>query len=506
MTDQTLTEETYINEDHLRKLLSLNDKRKTAIFLARGSAGNKWFQGAKGKWTLKDEYAENMPEALISLTRRIGWKLIVVFVGQEPVYDKHRKSYADRYKHVKVCSLGDIKFAMSRFKADIQPKFKALCEDLEESGTFTEMLSYRGIKFDQQNIESMLSDIPRLSSTYVGMTELWTHFFNFVKAEVLFAGRLDVTPFVTTAARQCGLKTVNVKLGIGEEMLPPFSLKTAAGDYDLAAVPDVSLVWGEWQKELIEERFPGYPTEIIVSGRTRNDSFSAPISEAAKTKLRDALDIPEDHKVITYGASFLTKFGMGTDDLAGIVCLSENSYREGLRAIAKVAQTYENMSVIVKPHPVDDLDLLESIAREFAPTVKYLSPRSGYHNQLILSISDIFVSSVSSMFSEALGANCLPVNLWVDDVNYLYEYQRRTLWSNLAYTVDSFDDLSAALEQFLKNPSQRDELIGEYAKNLSRFVGEFDGKNSKRGTLAAFKSFGLHENIPLFNLRMLGYA
>ena len=45
------------------------------------------------------------------------------------------------------------------------------------------------------------------------------------------------------------------------------------------------------------------------------------------------------------------------------------------------------------------------------------------------------------MFTEAISANCLPISYWNEEVNYLYEVERRDVWSNLAVTVETLDDL-----------------------------------------------------------------
>ena len=56
-------------------------------------------------------------------------------------------------------------------------------------------------------------------------------------------GRLDVAMPMINAAFDCGIPTVNIKLGIGEEMLYTMAIKDEDSERASRNAPDVTCVW-----------------------------------------------------------------------------------------------------------------------------------------------------------------------------------------------------------------------------------------------------------------------
>ena len=140
-----------------------------------------------------------------------------------------------------------------------------------------------------------------------------------------------------------------------------------------------------------------------------------------------------------------------------------------------------DLRIIVKPHPVDDSKALKTICSVISEDIILIDNNVGVHNHELLTISSLFISSVSSMFTEAISANCLPISYWNEEINYLYEVERRDVWSNLAVTVETLDDLEATCIRALSYPEWCGKgKIKAMRKMLPNYIGTFDGKNAWR--------------------------
>ncbi len=489
-----------IDINRISAILGLEtDDRPRAIFIARGHPGNKWYLDAKNQWVLRDEYAENIPEALIDMCNRLGWCLTIIYAGKPPHFDTEKRSYTDKHPgFVTEINFADIKYPLSKERAKTRELFEGRYDSLHSDSNFSDLFSYRGINFKDHMEQKLKTDIPNLSTNMSALYNLWSEVFSLLKPKLVMAGRLDVMPYIVSAARQQNIVSANIKLGIGQEMMFSFAIKNSSNEFEAATAPHITIVWGEAQKALIEKSYPDYPSHIVVSGRTRNDTFAKLPSKSVLAKVRKKLAIKPKDSVILFGGNHRTYFGMADNEQSGTACMSPLSIQKTLEALGDFAAARKNTHVIFKPHPADNIDMMQSICDDIGPPVRMLRPDAGFHNLDLLTISTIFVSSVSSMFTEALSVNCLPINLWLDDVNYLYERERRDVWSEMAYTIDSIEELGPACEKFFDHRKDRDKALDHYKSALPIYAGQFDGNNARRAVLGAFNYLDSLAKIPGF--------
>lgn len=475
------------NLEHISKRLRDKSDNPILMFLARGGAGNRWMRDERtGKFVLRDEYAENIPEALIEFCEHAGWHLVVFYVGAPPETDAERQSYTDKFPGlVTEISYRDLDRAFNKNRAMAMDASKVVSDRFISGDGASRLFSYKGVSFQDQ-IEGLIqSDMARLGSNFITLYRRFLSVFEATRPLIAMGGRLDVQPYVIAAARKAGVVTGNIKLGIGEEMLFPFAVRNQANEIASEYTPDVSLVWGERQRELITGRFPDFRGAIEVSGRTRNDNFVAVARDPIECKQK--LGFRADTSIITYGANHRTFFGKNAGEENGVACLSPHSYKAGLSAIAHVASKRGNTAVIVKPHPSDDIEWIRSVCASHPAHVKMITNSDGFHNADVLTASEVFVSSVSSMFSEALLSNCVPISLWLDDVNYLYERRRRDVFDQMATTVEDLESLRNTVESYLEDKSLREFTVRSYMDQLSGFFGSYDGQNAKRAVALTLK-------------------
>lgn len=159
--------------------------------------------------------------------------------------------------------------------------------------------------------------------------------------------------------------------------------------------------------------------------------------------------------------------------------MSPISYRDYLRTTIQFASA-NNMLILVKPHPADNFLIIRRILKSLPKkNIRLISPAQNFHNDLVLRNSKIFVSSVSSMFAEAYKCNNTSINIWTEDINFLYEEDRKNLYQNLSETVICQEEYLSELTNQL-DEDYRTKLHVKYSNNYKKFFGSEDGDCSAK--------------------------
>ena len=457
-------------------------KGERVVLVMRGRRGSRWFHSPTSGWALWDLYVEGVPEALITQCRERGWRLTIVYEGLLPEYDDKRRGYAERYPdvvdEVATADLGGI-FAVGRTAREVE--YFRLVDELVRSASFQAGFSYRGVDFFDEMKLIVTAAIPRYSALYDLRYRAWIEIFSRLRPAAVFGGRLEVRPDINAAARKLGVKSTTIKLGVSEEMLPPYIAFHADGTFDQSALPDLTLVWGDRQKELLRRRFPEFSGAIEAAGRTRNDSFVNELSSVNVNSVRRRIGLSLNERAIVYGATSRTRYGLWPGAPWGACCLSPLGIEEGLRALLRAADRLPGVRVIVKPHPADSVELIMDMVRRVSdPRVRLITDQDGFHNLELLSLADMFVSSVSSMFGEAVMCGCLPINLWTPDVNFLYEENRHSIYKSISVSVHDFDTLTEAVVKLMTDEELRGRELHRARERVEEFFGRLDGHNAER--------------------------
>lgn len=470
----------------------LGGAARPLMFLSRGAAGNRWHEDARsGRERLVDIYCENLPEAMLEWAARNGRRVYVVYLSARPVFGKSRPSYEKVHGDL----VREVNFSEFRkgwrgniATADVYEAHYR--EALLADPAFRELFRIDGVDmFD--TLREIIDLAPGLTSSHLRDVKIWTDFLRALDPAAVFGGRLDTRADICAAASDAGAMTVAVKLGVGEEMMAPFAPRDQDGRFDPRPFPDVLGVWGTRQKFLIEKRFLDCPALILPTGRTRNDSF-ANNSETVTPEgaARAYLGLDPDARILLYGANHASRYGMAAGGTAGAPCMSLESWTSFLRAMVAETEARPNAFVIVKPHPSDDIETLAGIVETIgAERCLMLTDAAGLHNAQTLRDSTAFVSSPSSMFSEALLADSLPIQIWTPDINYLYESGREQTFSMISRTVRAPDELRALCARALDDPGFRQREIADLSDGLESILGPRDGGNALRlveGAMAHF--------------------
>jgi hypothetical protein len=76
--------------------------------------------------------------------------------------------------------------------------------------------------------------------------------------------------------------------------------------------------------------------------------------------------------------------------------------------------------------------------------------------------------------------NCVAVNVWTPDVNYLYEENRNTIYKAISVPVNTMDELTETVVDLLNNPARRNAELDRMRTEVEKFFGSMDGRNADR--------------------------
>ncbi|HLO75851.1 MAG TPA: CDP-glycerol glycerophosphotransferase family protein [Magnetospirillum sp.] len=446
----------------------------------RGKRGSVWhFNRQTAAWGVRDEYIENVPEAVIDACRAAGQTLTIIYHGEPPDTDDQRRGYAQRYpdvvREVATGPLSDFfrahrRAVAKRIPADFHARYLA---DPAFAGAF----SHRGVGYWDFLRPHAEGHIPQLVLAVLCQYEAWRVVFGRLAPKVVVGGRMEAVPTMTQAAHAVGARVVSVKLGVGQEMMPSTIADRPDGSYAADAFPDALAVWGEYQADLLGKEFPHYPGRVVATGRTRSDTFAA--DTLPRAEVRQRLGIPEDARLIVYAATARTHYARWPEAGHGACCLSLQGFEAGLRALAALAD--QRTWVLVKPHAADDLERIAALVAACGnPRVTLMRPGGAIHNADLLGASDVLASSLSSIFAEAVLLDCPAVNLWLPEVNFLYEEQRCRLYGRIAVTVETAEAMAEAVARLLNDPQARAAELARAKAALTDIIGPVDGRNAER--------------------------
>ncbi|WP_298916262.1 hypothetical protein [uncultured Algimonas sp.] len=464
----------------------VDPSRNRIAFVTRGSSGVRWFPDPQTNTLVqRDEYAENIPEALVEICQKTGWELVVIYMGRAPEFDAKHLSYSDRFpetaRDVDFSGLGS---SIANLRLAMGNHFQKKWDEVRDDSGFKAAFSYKGIPLYEEVELGLDRFAPVIAANDITNYAHWKALFDHFSPLMIIGGRLDSNPGLLQAAQDADVFSANVKLGIGEEMLTPFFLGDGDGRPAKRISPDLHLLWGPKQAEMLDVRVEEHPSDWVAVGRTRNDSFGDAAPAGRSARFREHIGAQPNSPIIVYGANHRTFYAKNPGDNDGLCCLSWNSYKAAMVALIDVAREHPGTVVVVKPHPSDDISNIRKFVETITGPVRIVTNEEGFHNAAILGEADIFVSSVSSMFSEALASDCVPVSLWLDEINFLYEKNRHTMFSEIALPAESIKEMKSVVAEILST-SNKEPILAELRGNLPHYFGPVDGRNADRAVTAA---------------------
>jgi hypothetical protein len=168
--------------------------------------------------------------------------------------------------------------------------------------------------------------------------------------------------------------------------------------------------------------------------------------------------------------------------------LSPDSWETAFKALVKLA-VRRDAQIVVRPHPVDDMAFIaDQIKRHGKGRAIFSAGRQGTPNIELLSVSDILVSGVSSMFAEAILSNCVAVNLWSPEISLIYETSRFDHYSEVSEAVRSAREMEQRIDALLDSPENYAAALERARANLPRYFGGIEGDNASNTAVWALET------------------
>ena len=448
------------------------------VLIMRGARGTEWLM-SDGQPKLIDEYSEGMPEALIAACADRRWRLTILYEGPAP---RRRGWVGPSERHASFVS--ELSFAAfgpiaAQLRVPAREQYLPAVSRLVAEKAFRRAFTLDGVDVFDQFADYLSRSILNLSVLMTAQSEAWTRAFEALKPDVVIGGRLESKPWINLAASQTGARTASIKLGIGDEMTPSVLAVAPDGRHASTDHPDAFLVWGDRQVEHLKMRLPEYGGCLAPVGRTRSDTFVNEGQRVDVDDVRRRLGLVTEERVIVWGGTCRTRWGLWPGQEAGSAVLAPESWAACLTALADTADRC-GARVVVRPHPVEDMAFVEAQARKHGGRVLVAPPRAGLHNVELLAVSDVFVSSVSSMFAEAVLMGLPAVNVWLPEIHMIYESARFDRYAEVSEPVTSVRSMAETVDRLMTDPDAASAAVARARAALPAYFGGLDGRNARR--------------------------
>lgn len=246
-------------------------------------------------------------------------------------------------------------------------------------------------------------------------------------------------------------------------------------------VADKVAVWGESARRLLTKTHSVPEDRIIITGSPRFDGLTK-VSGAQITATRARLGIHDGKAMVLFASQYLLSYFREFGDYHTV-------QRSVKQAIFQVADRLGQMSLVVKPHPLENVQETKKLA-EGCRNIVFVDKSEDIRE--LTKACDVFITLGSTATMEALVARKLvifpsfPRFVWWDDMY---------LKNNVAVVVKSEEELENKLKEVVSG--QRERLLDELEPARRRFLGEWvykaDGKATNRIADLAKQMAGLEE-------------
>lgn len=452
------------------------------VLISRGQRGTHWLASRmRGRPVLIDEYSEGMPDALAEACVRRNWRLTIIWESPRPVFNG--QGYADRWpSHVAELTLADFGGLASQLREPTRTRYAHALKKLVREPGFRRAMQVDGIDMFGPYAKYFSRTLLNLAVLTTTQAEAWRSAFVLLRPDIVTGGRLESRPWINLAAFQTKALTASIKLGIGDEMALSLMATRSNGEPETDNMPDALIVWGEHQVRHLSNHLPGSKMVVHAAGRARSDTF---VNEGAPTQgeidgVRRILGLRPAGRVIVWGGTCRSRWGLWPEQTAASAVMAPESWRGCLAALCQVAADV-GAQVLVKPHPADDLAFIAREVARMDPDVCVLAAAvGGVHNHQLLAAADVFVSSVSSMFAEAILAGKVAVNVWTPEISMIYETARFEQYSHLAVPATSVEAMASAVLQLLTDQAAYERELMRARAAMPTYFGGLDGRNAER--------------------------
>jgi len=218
--------------------------------------------------------------------------------------------------------------------------------------------------------------------------------------------------------------------------------------------------------------------------------------EVNPDEIKLKLGVPVTEHVVIFGCNCRTRIGQ--DDVArysGICLMPPEQFYDYLSALNDIDDEIGTVHVFVKPHPSDDLEMIEEMLNEIGNEHFHLcypnlagdysrlerdKVGENLHNYELLAAASLFIGNLTSMFSESLIMNTPNVNIWTKELNYYFEHDRMDTYKDIANTVLNSESYKTELIKLLTDKQYHASSLAKQKSMLTPIFGMTKGDNAER--------------------------
>lgn len=260
------------------------------------------------------------------------------------------------------------------------------------------------------------------------------------------------TKSIFDAARDLGIITIGIQHGSIHSLHPAYIF--AKEDTALNTIPDYTMVWGEYSKDMLTQKSNYNESRVIVIGQPRTDYISEKLQEEnlLVSKLRDT-----KKKIVLFATQPQR---------------DENLRRSTAADVIKCCDQLEDVVLVLKIHPVEDVSYYEQIISDSKVKNKVYIVKNEIDLYQSLNMANLVITCFSTVGGEAaiLRKPLITVDYLDQDVQ---EYAKM----NVAVKVTDKKMLFEAMKSILEDPSgavqfDHDNFIEQFAYKIDGNVAE----------------------------------
>ena len=464
--------------------------KKNFVVILNPHSAPFYFRPGTKTWEVCDEYTEGLLENLL---QKVDSKKhhVHIFYSRAVEFSEEKPSYRERYPDlVSEYTMREFAEPLSLRDDYSLNKAAAALEKIYLSPSLKKLYQYEGTLMSLVGLKPLIQGFFNSEKVYFRNKRMWDSIFDHVNPDLVIGGRLEAMAYIVESAKERGARTLGVKLGIAEELIPSLLKFDNQGRVNNTGNSDISVLWGEKELEFVSKTLPGTEPCLKVIGRPRLDTFVNDSAYTNREECREKLGFQKDNFVVLFGATLTSRYAEFQIKKGGATFLGPMYYKWALKRFDKLCTENEHLRILIKPWGGDNIEYIQDCLDQLENKENFLlstNKDTGFHNIQYVKAADLIVSNVSCLFGESVAAGTPVVNLALDPIKYLYGSQRIESYGLISKTVSNIDEMEETLKLLLTDPSAHKSLLLEAKKNLPLIFGKMDGQIGSRIIDEAFR-------------------
>ncbi len=458
-------------------------KKKHFLIYINPHSAPFYFRPATKTWEVCDEYTEGLLENLLSRCDskkhhvHIFYSRSIDFSDAKPSYEKRYPELASEY------DIRDFSSSLTRKDDHILYKIAHSLEKIYNCSQLKELYRYEGTQLSLFGLSPLLQSFFKAEKAYFRSKRMWDSILDQIKPDVVIGGRLEAMAYIVESANERKIRTLGVKLGIAEELIPSLLKFDGRGHFDSRGNSDKNILWGPREIDFVRSELPALNSDLKAIGRPRIDTFVNDSPFTDREFCRKQLNYGNLDQVVLFGATLTSRYGEFQFKKGGASFMGPAYYKATLGRFDSLCDQHPELRILIKPWGGDNITFIKDCVAALKNRDRFqlsTNKETGFHNIQYLKAADLIVSNVSCLFGESVATDTPVVNLAYPPIQYLYGSQRLESYGLISKTVKDVDEMEVALTGLLSNGDALQTLLDDSKQKIPSLFGEIDGKIAHR--------------------------